>query len=267
MNINPEKNITVVVILYNTPLSKIVNLKQFINFNLIILEQGKVAILKKNIQKILGFKFRYYYSKKNLGLTKGINFLIKKTKTKYCVITEPDIYIEPKSIINLSKVINLNKKYLLVGPRYNKKNLFKKNMITKNIDLSCVLFETKKIIKFNFYDEDFFFFWSDIDLVKRINNSNFKMVVAKNSFAKHNMSNSSKNSINNNFMRDKSYKYGELIFDAKYNKLRFLKVFRQLIKSFFNTFFYIITFQSKKIVKNLGYLFGIFEFLIFYLKS
>ena len=158
MNLNLNKDISVIVILYNTPLNKIKNLKQFKDFRLIILEQGSPVSLKKKIKEILNFKFDYFYSKKNLGLSKGINFLLKKTKTKYCLITEPDIIIQKKSIINLRNILSSNKKFLLVSPSYRKKKDFKKFIVTKNIDLSCVIFETKKLVKFNFYDEDFFFF-------------------------------------------------------------------------------------------------------------
>ena len=153
-----NKDITVVVILYNTPSSKILNLKQYKNFKLIILEQGTISNSKKKIEKLLNFKFRYYYLKKNLGLSKGINFLIKKTKTKYCMITEPDIQINEKSIFNLKKTIKFNNNFLLVGPNYGNKKIAKRYKIVKNIDTSCVLFETKKILKFKFYDEDFFLF-------------------------------------------------------------------------------------------------------------
>ena len=57
------RDITIVVILYNTPTKKIYSLRQYKNFNLIILEQGSLNKNKKNIRKILGFDFKYYYSK------------------------------------------------------------------------------------------------------------------------------------------------------------------------------------------------------------
>ena len=123
MKLKMQKDITVIVILFNTPFKKIINLKQYKNFNLIIFEQGTQQSSIREIKKILDFKFNYFYSKKNLGLSKGMNFLIKKTKTKYCFITEPDISIEEKSIINLKKTIELNNNFLLVGPSYKKKKI------------------------------------------------------------------------------------------------------------------------------------------------
>ena len=262
-----DKEITVIIILYNTPEKTIHNLKQYKNFRLMILDQGSLNDSKKKIQNILGFKFKYYHSKKNLGLSKGINFLIKKTKTKYCMTTEPDIFIDQKSILNLKKNIRLKKNFLIVSPSYSKNKRFKNYKISKNIDLSCVLFETKKMIKFKFYDDDFFFFWTDIDLIKRINNSNFEMIEAKNSFAKHQMSRSSKTTLYVNFLRDKSYKYGELVFDYKYNKLRLLKIIRQLFQNLIGICFYLVIFNKKKIFRNIAYFIGILNFVFFYLKK
>lgn len=266
MKVKLDKDISVIVILYNTPINKIINLKQYKNFRLIILEQGSFKNSKKKIQKILGFEFRYFYSKKNLGLSKGINFLIKKTKTKYCMITEPDIFIDKTSILNLKKTIKLNKFFLMVGPNYKKKKESKMYKVLKNMDTSCVLFETKKMLKFNFYDEDFFFFWQDVDLIKRINSSKYEMVKSNNSFAKHLMSGSSNLTTNINFLRDKGYKYGELVFDFKHGKLRFIKILRQLVQSFIRTLFFITILKKKNRVKNFAYLIGILQFLVYYLR-
>lgn len=266
MKVKLKKDITVIVILYKTPGDRILNLKQYKNFHLIILEQGSLNSSKKMIQKILGFKFKYFHFKKNLGLSKGINFLIKKTKTKYCLITEPDIFINERSILKLKSIIKKDKKFLMIGPNYTKKKESKDYRVVKNMDTSCVLFNTQKMLKFNFYDEDFFFFWQDIDLIKRINSSKYNIIKSNHSFARHIMSGSSNTSTYINFLRDKGYKYGELVFDFKSGKLRFLKILRQLAQNLVRSFIYLIIFQKKRFIKSLAYLVGIFQFLLFYLK-
>ncbi len=259
-----NKDITIIIILFKTPINKIKNLKQYKNFNLSILDQGSLINNEKIIKKELNFDFKYYHSKKNLGVSKGINFLIKKTQTKYCMITEPDILINEKSIINLKKTILLNKDFILSGPRFLKKKMHKKFEISKKIDLSCVLFKTKTFKKINFYDEDLFFFWTDVDLIRRINELGLKMVISRNSFAKHFMSTSSYNSLQVKLSRERSFKYGEFVYDYKYGKLRFLKIIRQILQNMIKTIFNMIFLKKENVVKNIGYLFGIFDFLIFY---
>ena len=125
----------------------------------------------------------------------------------------------------------------------------------------------KKMLNFNFYDEDYFFFWTDIDFIRRVNMSNFKMIESRNAYANHLISKSSNMTMYLKFLRDKSYKYGELVFDYKYNKLRFLKVIRQLIQSLVRTFFYLILFNKNKFCRNIGYFIGLINFLIFLSKK
>ena len=267
MRSNLSKDITIIIILYKTPLNKILNLKRYKHFKLILFEQNALNDSKKKIKKLLNFDFEYYYSNENLGLARAMNLLIKKTKTKYCMVTEPDITIDKKSIIKLKKIISKKRDFILVGPRFKKIKRNNEYEITKKIDLSCVLFETKRMLKFNFYDEDFFFFWTDIDLLKRVNESSFKMAISNNSFASHKMSRSSNKTSYVSFLRDKSYKYGELVFDYKYRKLRVVKIFRQLIQNLVKVVFYIIMIDKNNLMRSLGYIFGIIEFLKFLIKK
>ena len=92
------------------------------------------------------------------------------------------------------------------------------------------------------------------------------MAIANKSFAKHYMGSSSVKGIYVSFLRDKSYKYGEFVFDYKYKNLRILKVVRQLAQFFVKTIFYVIIFNKKNISKNAGYLAGTLEFILFTLK-
>ena len=86
---------------------------------------------------------------------------------------------------------------------------------------------------------------------KRVNRSNFKMVISNNSHAKHFMSASSETTIYVNFLREKSYKLGEFIFDYKYDNVRFLKIFRQFFQSFLKSLIFMILLNKKKFLKIL----------------
>ena len=267
-----NKDISIIVILFKTPLEKIESLKQYKNFNLIIYEQSVKFSSKKKIKDILGFDFKYFSSNKNIGLSKAVNFLIDKTKTRYCLMTEPDITISEKSILNLKKGISKNKNFLLSGPVLIKKKIKdnKKSFnfkLSKNLDVSCVLFEVKIIKKFKFYDEDFFFYWEDIDLIKRINNSSYQMIIVQNSYAIHDASHSSISNTSVNILRNKNYKFGELMFDYKYKKLRKIKIIRQIFQNLLFSFFNIVLFNKKKYLCNIGYIFGIFKFIIYLLTK
>ena len=188
-------------------------------------------------------------------------------------MSEPDILISSDNILNLEKVIKKNKKFIVVGPKYSsKRNFFYKrekkiNYKNKNfLDPSCILFNVKLIKKIQFYDEDYYFYWEDIDLMKRINKSKYKIIELQNIFAFHEQSTSSIDSFQVKLIKKINFKYGELIFDYKHRNLRFIKLIRQLIQNFFFSILYSFT-ASKKIFTSLGYILGIFKFIFYFLKK
>ena len=263
-----NKNITTIVTLYKTPLSKLNNLKNYKDYKLLIFEQEGNLGSKKKISNNLNFKFRYFSNKKNIGLSKSSNFLLKKVKSKYCLFTQPDIKIRRKDIIKLSKILKKNRKAILVTPNLLKKNKRKKKHIefVRKIDAACILFDVKKIKEIGLFDEDYFLYWEDIDLMKRINKSKYRMIIANNIFAEHEGSQSTINQDAITYLRSANFTYGEFIYDLKNNKLRLIKVIRKLIQNLFLFFFNIIKFQLKSSLKNLANLNGIIKFIFYYLK-
>ena len=262
-----SKNITVIVTLYKTPLSKLNNLMNYKNYKLLIFEQEGNLDSKKKISNILNFKFRYFFNKRNIGLTKSSNLLLKKVKTKYCLFTQADINISSNSILKLFNTIKNKKESILITPNLSKKKNNKIFKFVKKINAACVLFDVKKIKKIGFLDEDFFLYWEDIDLIQRINKSNYKMIFSSKIYAHHDGSQSSKNDSKVSYLRSKNFTYGEFVYDYKNNKLRFIKIIRKFIQNLFLFFFNIIRFQLKDSLKNLANFNGILKFIFYYLKK
>ena len=92
------------------------------------------------------------------------------------------------------------------------------------------------------------------------------MAVVFNSTVKHDSSQSSERNYKTDYIRFSNFIYGELIFEFKLNKLRFLKVFRKLIQNIFLFIFNILIFQLKDAFKNIALISGILKFVIFYIK-
>ncbi len=262
-----NKEISIITTLYKTPLSKLDNLKKYKNFKLMIFEQEGSKSSKKKIFNYLNFNFNYYFNVKNIGLTKSSNFLLKKVSSKYCLFTQADISIDSSNIVKLYKNLKKNKNAILITPNFEKKKISKNIKFVKKIDAACILFDVRKIKKLGLFDEDYFLYWEDIDLINRINKSKYKMIKANNIIAKHY---GSQSSINNNriiYIRSKNFTYGEFLYDFKNNKLRFIKLVRKLIQNFFLFFFNIIKFQLKDCLKNLANLNGILKFIFYFLKN
>ena len=263
------KNISTILTLYKTPLSKLNNLKQYKDFKLLLFEQEGSKFSEKKLRKILMFKFKYYFSKKNIGLSKASNFLLSKVKSKYLLFTQPDILIKKKEILNLQKIFRINKNIIFVTPNMflNKKNRKNRIRYVKKIKAACILCDVEKLKKIGFFDEDFFLYWEDIDLMKRINHSKYKMVIADNIFAKHHSSQSSENNLKIQHLRTLNFIFGELVYDLKYQNFRFIKVARKLVQNFVLFFFNLIRFQLKGSLNNFSKVCGTLKFILYYIKK
>jgi len=263
---NNNKNITVIITLYKTPKEKILNLIQYKNFKNIWFNQESNRFYKKKLKQIVGFEFRYYSAKKNIGLSKASNFLLNKVNTKYCLFTQADITINEKSIKKLAKILSRNNEAVIIAPNLKNKlkNKSQQYQYVKQLDLACILCDVKKLKKIGFFDEDFFLYWEDIFLMDRINRSNYKMIIANNVNAIHSGGKSTQNSQKIQFIRVVNFKYGELLYDYKSLKLRQLKVYRQFLQNMI--FLFTNAFMLKKIqsLRNLAIMLGILKFIKFF---
>ena len=124
-----------------------------------------------------------------------------------------------------------------------------------------------KLKKTNFFDEDFFLYWEDIFLIDKIKKSNYKMIFANNVKAIHDSSKSTEDTLNIKFIRNTNFKYGELLYDYKTTKLRFLKIFRQLFQNLLFFIINIFLLKRKQLLNNLANMLGIVKFLKFLLMK
>ena len=267
-----KSNITVIITLYKTPISKIENLNIYQDYKTIFFEQKSDGRLKKRLNKILKYKFSYFYSIRNIGLSRSSNFLLSKVKTKYCLFTQPDINISNNTILMLKRAMNKNT--IFASPKYVKRlnrsdysNEKPKIKIVKNLNMACVLIDVNKIKKIGFFDKDFFLYWEDIFLMKKINQTNYKMIKVNNAFALHESSKSSEDTYKTRYIRELNFMYGELLYDYKLGKLRYIKIFRKLFQNLILFFFNIVIFQLKRAYKNFAKISGIIKFTKFYLIS
>ena len=116
------------------------------------------------------------------------------------------------------------------------------------------------------FDEDFFFYWEDVELSNRIQKTPYKIFLDPRAKAIHQNETSSVTNYKTVFIRTANFIYGEFLYDFKVKKLRMLKIFRKLFGKIISLVFSIFTLQLKKIIKNLANIFGFLKFIKFYLK-
>ena len=197
-------------------------------------------------------------------------FLISKVKTKYFLFTQADIKIDEDSIKNLIKGMDIEENIIFAGPIFNqfKNSIEKKNLkqvyeLKSELDASIMLCDLEKVNKIGFFDEDFFLYWEDKDLMKRVNKSKFKMIQVLNSYVEHDAGKSTLDNTRVRFIRRINFKYGELLFDLKHKKIRLIKSFKANFSKYFSDTLNLIVLNKAKIIENISQLFGIFKFIKF----
>ena len=268
-----HKDITVVLLLYKTPKKLLKNFKSYKSFNILILDQSNDLKTKKSLEEILPNIKYYGITKTNKGYAKAQNYLIKKVKTKYFFSTQSDISLSANSILKLQKtIIKFNKSCIISVPKISglkntkiiKKKNNKKEYAIKNMIGAAFMADKKKFTKLGMFDENFFFYWEDVDLSHRIMQSKYNIYLNSDSIANHISGASTENNFRTFAIRNINFKFGEYFFASKIGKLRLIKIIRQLILNLIYSVIYFILFKFKKAYKCICYFFGIIKF--FYYK-
>ena len=153
-----------------------------------IIENSDYFELKEKIEK----KFKnckVIINEKNYGYGKAANIGFQQLNSKYAFILEPDIIISKNQLIEIEReILNCDEDFALATPLYddlidfNKNNDFDKNLDKKDLNINKIENKTKidlikgcslivNLEKFEnkyVFDENFFFFYEDIDLCKRV---------------------------------------------------------------------------------------------------
>ena len=131
-------------------------------FNLIIIDNSgnydfsKIALPKK--AKIIRSSNKGYGAALNLGL--------KYCKTKYAIISNIDVIFKKNFVLDFLLIAKRVKKFAILIPNHKNKNYRSELIENYEGEGATMLVNVKKINKLKF-DENFFLYYEDTDLVKR----------------------------------------------------------------------------------------------------
>ncbi len=287
------KNITVVIVTYNTPENIILDCLNSIDKDI------KVLIVENSdkflFESLLLSKFsnvKISCSGKNLGYGAGNNFGLKQVNTEYALILNPDTICGKEFFNNISDLINKTNNFSIIGCQYiddsifmpagffdDKKNKeFVKNFRENKIEdltkvdwvtgqsmlLNLNKFENKEI-----FDDKFFLYFEEFDLCKslsikgedvftskslKIKHLGFKSSFDENSFQRESV----------NRLREWHWMWSTFYFYKKnFNYFyAFKKVIGKFIKALFKTIFYTLTLNKKEKEKYKYRLLGIYNAIL-----
>lgn len=187
------------------------------NFELLVRDDGSIDQTRKILDSIRDERLKIYTSSKNIGLTKSLNLLIKKSKgTLIARQDSDDISLDDRFEIQVKKLINDNYDAVLsrafvkdsnsVRPNFSH-YLPKKYLIKfKNPFIHGTLLIRKRVlIDLGMYDENFIFA-QDYKLMKSLIENSIRFKVIKKPLYILN----TKNNISSNMSRQQEY-YASLV--------------------------------------------------------
>ena len=153
------------------------------NIKIIVVENSNDQLLKEEILS------RYnnvdcVLSKENLGYGAGNNLGLSKVETNYALIVNPDVTLKNDAIKQFFLRINKVENFGIIAPvskdeKYNNFNIdFDKDIKeVENVKGFAMFLNMKNLKKIDFFDENFFLYFEEIDLCKRLQNNNIKIFI------------------------------------------------------------------------------------------
>ena len=231
--------ITVVVVCYNSKLVIADSIEPLINVaKIIIVDNAGNIFLKNEIEK--KFKiYKYILNKKNHGYAKAANQAIKQCDTEYILMFQADGIISNKDIFILLESHKKYKNCFIASPTYydkesklsynsgylpekNGKNVIlnlEGDLCVETVLGSIILFKKKDIIEIGLYDENFFLYYLDFELCRRIINKKKSIIQIFDAKVQHAHGQIKvKNLLKKIFIKDFNFTFDELYYFFKIKK-------------------------------------------------
>ena len=288
-----KNKITVIIVTYQTNKEILLKCLNSIDkkIKVIIIENSKKFKDQDNFSK--KFKnLKVICTGSNLGYGEGNNLGLRKVKTKYALILNPDSLCEKNFFTNLKNNLNKIKDFHLIGCTYknsknsypagyfenkqnkNFENNFRKNKLATLTKVDwirgfSIILNMKKFKSGRVFDKNYFLYLEEIDLCKSIKKKSGNVYYAKNLKVNHlgfkgsvGASNYEKQNADN--LRNWHYMWSSFYFYKKNYSYFFAlkKMFGKFFRAFIKTIFFSITFQKNKRDKYLYRFLGVLNSII-----
>lgn len=245
----------------------------------------KNAAYYKKINK----NIKILYTGKNFGYAGGHNFGLSKTQTRYVLICNPDVVFDKDYFKNINNYLNSHLNFNVIGSQYIKKNmnkpaygLFRSNMVNPKVPINnkglqkvdwvvgcTMLIDLNKFSHRDIFDNNFFLFYEENDLCKRIKSDGGLVYSSKKLIINH-FGEKGSFAVDPNLkldyikLRNWHLMWSSFYFQKKYNGFAFSLVmhFFTLMKSFLKLILFFILFKKEGYTKHLFRFLGLLSSII-----
>ena len=197
-----NKDITAVITSFKSE-NKIVDCIKSLGseIEIIIIENSNDKKLKNKLEEKYS-NLKCILSEQNLGYAKGNNLGLSLVKTKYALIINPDATVQSNTIENFIQTAKLKQDFAIIAPFVQEKNQnnlkgFRDGIIeVKNVKGFAMFLNLEQFKNIGFFDENFFIYFEEIDLCKRLIQNKKKIFLDTNIRISHAGGTSHEESIN-----------------------------------------------------------------------
>ena len=249
--------VTIILVVYKSDEKQLNNILKKIGrkYKIIIIDNS----LNYDFSKININKHIKIIRSNNYGNGAGINLALKKCKTKYAIYTDIDVSFGKNFVLSFIKESKKLKNFSILIPNHGNIKSNHNFVERYNGEAAVMLFNFKSFKKKNLFDEKFFLYFEEIDLLTFCKKNNLKCYLANKIKIKHQRATSIVNDtekIRN--LRNWHYMWSMFYYNKK--NFGFFKAFgftiNFLIKDLAMTVFYILILNPKKMKERFYRVYG-----------
>ncbi len=255
-----KENLTIIFVSYFSEKKIIKYIERLDNkYKIIIIDNANDHFLEKNLKKLQNIEI--ITNKKNIGFGSATNQALRKLKTKYALHLDIDTNISLSSIDTMIKTADKIQDFAILAPKifnhkysnksYIKKNYFENTHLMNFVEGCCLFFKVNEIEEIGYFDENFFLYYEETDLVKRLTDKNKKVILLDNISIEHEGRASVDTKYNDQIEVNRNWHYMWSKFYYHKKHFGYIIAFFKIAKSFFSSglksvFFSITGNKSKK---------------------
>ena len=219
------------------------------NHDIFIIENSNDINFKNKVERINN-RITCILTGENKGYSVANNIGLSKVKTKYALVLNPDTKLNKNAIKNFLRRAQEHPDFWLIGPGNDQKTyaLSESQKINEvnNLKGFAIFFNLKKF-NHKYFDENYFLYFEEIDLCKKVKKKGGKILIDKEIIIKHEGASSVKKDKELEFEKNRNWHWmwSTFYFHKKYKgffKAIFI-ILPKLLSSLIKTIFYQLIFN------------------------